>query len=671
MYRDREWMMRKICKVEILAYKRKQAKGVFRFVCYAAALLCAMLFTTVSAQTRVAVRSDTDSTCRAGIEIWNSYPDGRVRLVLEQDSTGSVDVQGLEDPYDMRVYSQWHYPAVFSHGDIPDTVVLEKTPEFYRSDVYMEVWSSRSFFHGYPLQQGDIITAMDPDGVVCGVTNAFYFDQENTNGFSFSIFGDSKKIDNGIDEGAEPGDTIRFFINKEEAIIRRGSSVWNWTVRRIELNQPGIVSIDTKVLPDEAWGTIHVTPDTNRIPYGLNVLLKAEPAFGYKFVHWGNAMLDTSRIAEFFITGDTLVTGYFAELSALPLHMRTYPADGFRSVPVNIPLHVNIIDQLYGVDLSTIQMSVNDDPVIQNGSSLVPGYVRIQPVADGYTAVYTPETPFQQGEAVHISVSAQSSRNINPRSITDAYTFVTGNTAVGAAAAFPVSASMEVRPGFTPLSILFHENGQDTDSIYVFETLNPPQLPDSLRPAGTALCFTPFGYAPAGGFGVRVHVSDSLLNACGAHDPSHLHLMTFIPETGMWQEADAEEYNAVESTVSYTAEVLSYMQLAVFRPVDEQNSSSEKQVLYNYPNPFNPAESVTYIRYTAAQQGTYTLTITDVAGHVVAVPHADKQCSPGVFYQTVWDGRDRTGAFVANNVYFCVLQGPGSQRKIRKIAVIR
>lgn len=71
------------------------------------------------------------------------------------------------------------------------------------------------------LADGDTIEAVDPDGVVCGRT----FFEAAQEYFLIHVFGDDQ-ITPDIDEGAAEGDTLRFTINGEEAVLDSGDARW-------------------------------------------------------------------------------------------------------------------------------------------------------------------------------------------------------------------------------------------------------------------------------------------------------------------------------------------------------------------------------------------------------------------------------------------------------------
>ncbi len=102
-------------------------------------------------------------------------------------------------------------PAVFwtTNGDVVE--VCDFSTEIVRpTNEWINVYCGAPLFNGVPLSPGDLVRAYDPDGVLCGL------DTVRADGkFGFMpIYHDD--IFSAIDEGAETGDTITFFINDTE-----------------------------------------------------------------------------------------------------------------------------------------------------------------------------------------------------------------------------------------------------------------------------------------------------------------------------------------------------------------------------------------------------------------------------------------------------------------------
>ena len=89
------------------------------------------------------------------------------------------------------------------------------------------------------------------------------------------------------------------------------------------------------------------------------------------------------------------------------------------------------------------------------------------------------------------------------------------------------------------------------------------------------------------------------------------------------------------------------------------------RLLPNYPNPFNPATTVTY---EIAETGWVRVSIYNLNGQEIAVLQNGSQ-SPGR-YTLVWHARDRLNQPVAGGIYFCILQA-SHLRLTRKLLLLK
>lgn len=101
------------------------------------------------------------------------------------------------------------------------------------------------------------------------------------------------------------------------------------------------------------------------------------------------------------------------------------------------------------------------------------------------------------------------------------------------------------------------------------------------------------------------------------------------------------------------------------------NASIDKEIqrvyelLQNYPNPFNPT---TTIHYALPQACEVTLKIFNILGKEVITLKDENQ--PAGYYQTIWHGRDQSGAPVTSGIYFYQLRA-GNFVETRKMILSR
>ncbi|MEJ2049042.1 MAG: FlgD immunoglobulin-like domain containing protein [Calditrichota bacterium] len=93
--------------------------------------------------------------------------------------------------------------------------------------------------------------------------------------------------------------------------------------------------------------------------------------------------------------------------------------------------------------------------------------------------------------------------------------------------------------------------------------------------------------------------------------------------------------------------------------------------IYNYPNPFNPDNETTTLRYSLEKSGKVTIKIFDAGGNLVKTLLDNTQQSAGTEQAIPWDGKNGDGTIVANGVYFFTIESSQDERAVGKIAVLR
>jgi len=100
---------------------------------------------------------------------------------------------------------------------------------------WTDFWGEATFGER-PVRMGDVVTVRDPEGVKCG---EFVVRMEGYFGL-LHVYGDDASTPK-VDEGAEAGDELTFWVNGEEAEVQEGKAVWmrDGEVSRIDLVTTG------------------------------------------------------------------------------------------------------------------------------------------------------------------------------------------------------------------------------------------------------------------------------------------------------------------------------------------------------------------------------------------------------------------------------------------------
>ena len=93
--------------------------------------------------------------------------------------------------------------------------------------------------------------------------------------------------------------------------------------------------------------------------------------------------------------------------------------------------------------------------------------------------------------------------------------------------------------------------------------------------------------------------------------------------------------------------------------------------IYNYPNPFNPDNETTTLRYSLEKTAKVTLKIFDAGGNLVKTVLDNVEQTATVEQAIIWDGKNGEGMIVANGVYFFTIETSQDERAVGKIAVLR
>jgi len=154
--------------------------------------------------------------------------------------------------------------------------------------------------------------------------------------------------------------------------------------------------------------------------------------------------------------------------------------------------------------------------------------------------------------------------------------------------------------------------------------------------------------------------------------PDHTLSLT-NPEPGLWY-IGVECESTVQTTLQswgyeYTKGTgvlngVSYSMTASWNPLSIKSASQPESMdlLYNYPNPFNPT---TTISYTLTDDSQVQLLIYDLTGRIIHTLLDAPQ--PAGSYNIQWNGMNEFGNQVSTGVYFCRLQAGSFHQTIKMV----
>ncbi len=223
-----------------------------------------------------------------------------------------------------------------------------------------------STVNGELLPVGTIVTAYDPQGILCGIDTVATSPGPGAYGDMF-VYGDDPETD-GLDEGAVSGDSVSFKINGVDATIVTGDPLWvnQVTDRNIQLTVTQTIAMTAMALPnaqavapgDTVEITVQVRNDGDGLDfYGVNLSMTL-PGGSDTLNQWEALEPDTAVYAA---PGET-VSVNFSVRSSL------WGADTVNTVTFAVFSHLDTTVTVTG-DVQVIKTITDvDDPF-----SLLPG----------------------------------------------------------------------------------------------------------------------------------------------------------------------------------------------------------------------------------------------------------------------------------------------------------
>ncbi|MEA2031271.1 MAG: T9SS type A sorting domain-containing protein, partial [candidate division Zixibacteria bacterium] len=149
------------------------------------------------------------------VELYNEFPVGSYEKTTTANASGAFTFSEISTfPFDLWAYHEGYYPGLvenITYGESGIMIVLTPVEEVDDTYEWVNFYCDNNFYFDEPLPIGSVVDAYDPDGVHCG---SYYVTELGHYGF-LPVYRDDGYTPE--DEGADPGDTIRFFINGFEA----------------------------------------------------------------------------------------------------------------------------------------------------------------------------------------------------------------------------------------------------------------------------------------------------------------------------------------------------------------------------------------------------------------------------------------------------------------------
>ncbi len=558
----------------------------------------------------------------AVIQLWSSYPSGSVLGSEISDPSGNFCLSNLPGagPFDLRIFLPNHCTKIMTGvgptGEGSLDVVLDQLPAVPTEPSFAWYWSDIAAISGVPLLPGDVITAVDPNGIVCGKTTV-----TQDGKYNIYVMGDDVTTP-GTDEGAHSGDLITLYLNCTCALLAPGT----WTAMtgtQFDANfDCSSKAVDIPLCDPWTLFSFNVTPAN---PSPASVLSSIAGQYQIVFTStcaYGPLSWDASRPFNDLTSMDPF-HGFWLKTTGAgvgPISLSGVP------VPVSTPL-----DLCEGWNLISYLPDVPDTFSHALGS-----------IDGDYSHVFG----FECGKG-YVSWDASRPAFLNDLTCMRPLMGYWLKTSVNTTLTYP-SAGYTCNEGAPILSKPVNLLANVTTTPWVADfwsvansSVSGIHSGDNLtvRTSAGVIC----GECLAGSDGAfLVHVYGD--------DPS-----TAQVEGAVKGEALTFEINNAPASVQSGSVVWNERESVKLALVAGQSGAvpSDYALLQNYPNPFNPS---TVIRFRLPAAADAKLTIYNVLGQTVRVLFNGNLSAGEHSYE--WNGLNENGESVQSGIYFYRLETP-------------
>jgi len=347
----------------------------------------------------------------------------------------------------------------------------------------------------------------------------------------------------------------------------------------------------------------------------------------------------TSDDPDESILSVSLTGAAFINYIESPYLVNCYPPAGALSIPVNSAIQFKIKDDIDGVDISTVNVYVNEDAIISGGVDQTGGNVNIKSHGPDYTICYNPDSDPAEDTMIIVHVQCN---DLAPyvNSLDSTYSFHTAdwNTLNLTSVTIGPEGGV-VYEDFTGIQIEIPESALEDSTVITIGLANDlPELPKSVIGIGLNYYFGPDGLTFNDSIIIGIPYSpDDLINA-GVTSPMDLPVFYYSTSAGSWMQLEVFDY---DDDYIYT-KVIEFCYLTVCRinttitdikEIYAETQLNHEYVLYqNYPN---PVSIITTISFSIAKASFIRLIVYDInLGEIEVL--MDKECLAGK-YDIIWN----------------------------------
>jgi len=351
-----------------------------------------------------------------------------------------------------------------------------------------------------------------------------------------------------------------------------------------------------------------------------------------------------------------------------PNLMSCYPVPGASAVPRNSSIQLKIVDSNRGIDINSINITIDSMAVVKNGQNNAIGKANITAQNKCFTIYYLPDINFNEGSTVTVNV--QCLDHASPANVLDStYTFQIGHSTVlisekkvfgepGGTMTDNVSGIMIEIPGGAM---------NDSLELSIGIAYYLPALPDSMEGFGIGYHFGPDGLKFLTPVTIHMPYTQQDLIMAGVTNPYDLIPYYYSTSHGKWTAL--EVIYADNERIAVEVNEFCYFQFIKQTSTgisgQQNNIPMEFLLEQNYPNPFNPE---THVIYHLPHQGSVRIEIYNLSGQKIRTLVNSTQSAGS--YEYIWDGANEIGMPVSSGTYVIICRA-GDQIQSRKATLIK
>jgi len=353
-----------------------------------------------------------------------------------------------------------------------------------------------------------------------------------------------------------------------------------------------------------------------------------------------------------------------------PYLVSCYPPEGGTEIPKNTSIQLKADDDGYGVNLYTLNVTINSLPILQNGIDQTNNRLTTTSHSPTYTIHYNPDYDFIEGSIVTVNVQCQDMAS-PPNSLDSTYTFTIGSSFITSTEGYDADQTgCVITDQASGIQIHIPAGALDDSTEITIERIdNPPVLPDTVMGIGLSCHFGPSGLQFADSVVIWIPYTQDDLDCAGVTHPAELPIFYFSTMKGIW--INLRIFDTNESYIFIKVKEFCYFTYGKLICTDVETqildnlSPQQFDLMQNYPNPFNPE---TIISYRIPRDGHVTLEIYNMTGQRIrTLVSEDKMAG---LYEVVWNGRADGGEVVGSGMYLYCIQSEG-HFKMMKATLIK